>query len=136
MFLLSGVITMVSYGAELAKIAQFGTTVQNESSEQSSSSFPSNFSIFSSPTPEQFSSSESSPQLSAAPISEPISSTVGVQQSDFKQLIKLGYTYYGQREYQTALIIFNRALQARPGNVYAVKAIDNTKMAIAQAKAK
>lgn len=136
MFLLSGIITMVSYGTEFAKLAQSGTTVQNESSEQSSSSFPSDFSTSSSPTPEQSPSSESSPQLSPAPISEPTSGTVGIQQGDFKQLMKLGYTYYGQRDYQTALIIFNRALQARPGNVYAVKAIDNTKMAIAQSKAK
>ncbi len=137
MFLLSGIITMVSYGTEFAKLAQSGTvTVNQGSSENSPSSFPSDFSTSSSPTPEQSPSSESSPQLSPAPISEPTSGTVGIQQSDFKQLMKLGYTYYGQRDYQTALIIFNRALQARPGNTYAVKAIDNTKMAIAQSKRK
>jgi tetratricopeptide (TPR) repeat protein len=137
MFLLGGIITVVSYGAEFAKLAQSGTTnVEQGSSEQSPSSFPSNFSTSSSPTPEQSPSSESSPQLSPAPISEPTSGTVGIQQGDFKQLMKLGYTYYGQGDYQTALIIFNRALQARPGNDYAVKAIDNTKMAIAQSNRK
>ncbi len=137
MFLLGGIITVVSYGAEFAKLAQSGTiTVNQGSSEQSPSSFPSDFSISSSPSQEQSPSSESSPQLSPAPISEPNSGTVGIQKADFKQLMKLGYTYYGQQDYQTALIIFNRALQARPGNTYAVKAIDNTKMAIVQAKAK
>ncbi len=137
MFLLSGIITMVSYGTEFAKLAQSGTvTVQQGSSEQSPSSFPSDFSTSPSPSPEQSPSSESSPQLSPAPMVEPTSGTVGVQQGDFKQLMKLGYTYYGQRDYQTALIIFNRALQARPGNAYAVKAIENTKMAIAQTRVK
>ncbi|PSB50467.1 hypothetical protein C7B67_14370 [filamentous cyanobacterium Phorm 6] len=136
MFLLGGIITMVSYGAEFAKLAQSGTiTVQSGSSEQSPSSFPSDFSTSSSPTPEESPASESSPQLSPAPISEPTSGTVG-QQGDFKQLMKLGYAYYGQGEYQTALINFNRALQVRPGNAYAIKAVDNTKKAIVQAKAK
>lgn len=137
MFLLSGIITMVSYGTELTKLAQSGTvTVNQGSSEQSSSSFPSDFSIYSSPSQEQSPGAEPSTELSPAPILEPTSGTVGLQKGDFKQLMKLGYTYYGQRDYQTALIIFNRALEAGLGNVYAVKAIDNTKMAIAQSKRK
>ncbi|MEO9128277.1 MAG: hypothetical protein ABI262_26855 [Microcoleus sp.] len=145
LFLLSGIITMVTYdyGAEFAKLAQSGTiTVNQGSSEQSPSSFPSDFSISSSPNQEQSPaskqspSSESFPQLSPAPISEPTSGTVGAQQYDFKQSMKLGYAYYGQGEYQTALINFNRALQVRPGNAYAVKAVTNTKSAIVQAKAK
>lgn len=137
MFLLSGIITMVSYGTELTKLAQSGTvTVNQGSSEQSSSSFPSDFSISSSPSQEQSPGAEPSTELSPAPILEPTSGTVGLQKGDFKQLMKLGYTYYGQRDYQTALIIFNRALEAGLGNVYAVKAIDNTKMAIAQSKRK
>ncbi len=136
-FLLSGIITMVSYGTELAKLAQSGTvTINQGSSEQSSSSFPSDFSISSSPSQEQSPGAEPSTELSPAPIPEPTSGTVGDQKGDFKQLMKLGYTYYGQRDYQTALIIFNRALEARPGNTYAVKAIDNTKMAIDQSKRK
>ena len=45
--------------------------------------------------------------------------------------MKLGYIYYGQRDYQTALINFNRALEVRPGNAYAVKAVENAKTAIA-----
>jgi tetratricopeptide (TPR) repeat protein len=48
--------------------------------------------------------------------------------------MKLGHIYYGKRDYETALINFNRALQVRPGNAYAVKAFENTKSAIAQAK--
>ena len=145
LFLFSGIITMVTYdyGAEFTKLVQSGTiTVNQGSSEQSPSSFPSDFSISSSPNQEQSPASkqspnsESSPQLSPAPIPEPTSGTVGAQQYDFTKLMKLGYTYYGQGEYQTALINFNRALQARPGNAYAVKAVDNTKRAIVQAKAK
>lgn len=136
MFLLGGIITVVSYGAEFAKLAQSGTITVEGSSEQSPSSFPSDFSISSSPSQEQSPASESSPQLSPAPVPEPTSGTVGIQQGDFKQLMKLGYAYYGQGEYQTALINFNRALQVRPGNAYAVKAVDNTKKAIVQAKAK
>ena len=50
--------------------------------------------------------------------------------------MKLGYVYYAQRDYQTALINFNRALQVRPGDAYAVKAADNTKMAIASSRTK
>lgn len=137
MFLLAGIITSVTYAADFAKLAQSGTiTVNQSSSEDSPSSFPSDFNSSPSPSQEQSPSSESSSQLSPAPIPEPTSGTVGVQKGDFKQLMKLGYTYYGQRDYQTALIIFNRALQARPGNTYAVKAIDNTKMAINQSKIK
>lgn len=145
MFLLSGIITVVTYdyGAEFSKLVQSGTITVNEgSSEQSASSFPSDFSTSSSPNQEQSPaskqspSSESSPQLSPAPISEPNSATVSAQQGDFKQLMKLGYAYYAQGEYQTALIYFKRALQARPGDGYALKAIDNTKKAIVQAKAK
>jgi tetratricopeptide (TPR) repeat protein len=144
MFLLGSIITMVSYGAEFAKLAQSGTiTVNQGSSEQSPSSFPSDFSISASPSQEQSQPSqeqspgtEPSPQLSAAPVVAPNSGTVGGQEYDFKQSMKLGYAYYGQGDYQTALVNFNRALQMSPGNTYAVKAVDNTKKAIVQAKAK
>ncbi len=137
MLLLSGIITMVTYGTEFTKMSQSGTiTISEGSSEQSPSSFPSDFSISSSPTPEQSPSSESSPQLSPAPIPEPTSGTVGAQLYDFTKSMKLGYAYYGQGDYQTALINFNRALQVRPSNTYAVKAVENTKSAIVQGRVK
>ena len=79
MFLLGGIITVVSYGAEFAKLAQSGTITVEGSSEQSPSSFPSDFSISSSPSQEQSPASESSPQLSPAPVPEPTSGTVGIQ---------------------------------------------------------
>ncbi len=85
---------------------------------------------------EQYSSSESSPQLSPSPICEHTSGNISGQQENFKQLMKLGYIYYGQGDYQTALINFNRALQVRPSDIYAVKAVRNTKNAIVQAKSK
>jgi hypothetical protein len=50
--------------------------------------------------------------------------------------MKLSYVYYAQRDYQTALINFNRALQVLPGDAYAIKAVDNTKMAIAGSRTK
>ncbi|UNU22275.1 tetratricopeptide repeat protein [Microcoleus vaginatus PCC 9802] len=50
--------------------------------------------------------------------------------------MKLGYIYYGQGDYETALINFNRALQIRPGDAYAVKAVYNTKSAIVQSSVK
>ena len=145
LFLFSGIITMVTYdyGGEFTKLVQSGTITINEgSSEQSPSSFPSDFSTSSSPNQEQSPASkqspnsESSPKLSPAPISEPTSGTVGAQKYDFKQSMILGYAYYGQGEYQTALVNFNRALQVRPGDAYAVKAVENTKSAIVQANAK
>lgn len=133
MFLLSSITTSVMYAGDFAKLAQSGTiTVKQGYSEELPSSFPSDFNTSPSPNQEQFPSSESSPKLSPATIVEATSGTVGIQKNDFKQSMKLGYVYYAQGDYQTALIIFNRALQARPGNAYAVKAIDNTKMAIAQ----
>ncbi|WP_293335410.1 tetratricopeptide repeat protein [Microcoleus sp. CAWBG58] len=49
---------------------------------------------------------------------------------EFKKLMKLGYVCYAQRDYQTALINFNRALQVLPDDACAVQAVDNTKMAI------
>ncbi|MEG3863985.1 hypothetical protein [Microcoleus sp. herbarium12] len=50
--------------------------------------------------------------------------------------MKLGYFCYAQRDYQTALINFNKALQVLPGDAYAIKAVDNTKKAIARRQTK
>jgi tetratricopeptide (TPR) repeat protein len=99
------------------------------SNEQSPSSFSSDFhtypSLYQDPSP-----------TSTATVTEPNSARVAAQNSDFKQSIKLGYIYYGQGDYQTALINFNRALQIRPGDAYAVKAVYNTKSAIVQGSVK
>ncbi len=94
---------------------------QNPSTE---SPYPSSIEFNVSPSPTQASS----------PVYQPSSerSSVAEQKDDFKQSMKLGYAYYGQGDYQTALINFNRALQVRPGDAYAVKAIGNTKMALAK----
>ncbi|MEG4278819.1 tetratricopeptide repeat protein [Microcoleus sp. MON1_C1] len=129
MLLLGGITTSVFYGKNFVKISDSGPNVEQGSNEQSPSSFPSDFNT--SPSPyqelspafEPFPAAESSP-ASAAP--------VAAQKDDFKQSMKLGYIYYGQGDYQTALINFNRALQLRPGDAYAVKAVDNTKSAIVQ----
>ena len=48
--------------------------------------------------------------------------------------MQLGKLAYNKGDFQTALINFNRALQVRPGDAYAVKAVENIKSAIAQAK--
>ena len=47
------------------------------------------------------------------------------QQTSFEQLMNAGYAATQQRDYQTALRYFQNALQQRPGNVYATRAISN-----------
>jgi hypothetical protein len=73
---------------------------------------------------------------SPSPVDSAFPVTISTQKYDFKQSMQLGYAAYKQGEYQTALINFNRALQERPGDAYAVKAINNTKQAIAQSRVK
>jgi len=126
MFVLGGVTTSVFYGANFVKSSQSGLNVELKNNDRSSSSFPSDFNTSPSEIQASYPGSEPSPQGSAAPD----------QNSDFKQSMKLGYTYYGQGDYQTALINFNRALQIRPGDAYAVKAVYNTKSAIVQSRVK
>jgi len=126
MFVLGGITTSVFYGADIAKNSQSGVNVELTNNEQSPSSFPSDFNTSPSPTQESSPGSESSPQDSPAP----------GQKDDFKKMMQLGNSYYEKGDYQTALINFNRALQVRPGDADAVKAVDNAKKAIAQAKAK
>ncbi|MEG5035906.1 tetratricopeptide repeat protein [Microcoleus sp. AT3-D2] len=140
MFVLGG-ITSVFYGKNFVKLSDSGSNVEQGYNEQSPSSFPSGFNTSPSPNQELSPAFESVPAAepspaSAAPVSEPNSPRVSAQNSDFKQSMKLGYIYYGQGDYQTALINFNRALQLRPGDAYAVKAVDNTKSAIVQSSVK
>ncbi|HAG83418.1 MAG TPA: hypothetical protein DCL61_20295, partial [Cyanobacteria bacterium UBA12227] len=47
------------------------------------------------------------------------------RQDAFTQYMNVGYAATDQRDYQTALINFRRALNERPGNPYAVRAIQN-----------
>ncbi|EGK90565.1 tetratricopeptide repeat protein [Microcoleus vaginatus] len=109
--------------------------VDQGSNEQSPSSFSSDFNTYPSLSQEPSPAAEPSPTV-AARVNEPNSARVVAQNSDFKQLMKLGYIYYGQGDYETALINFNRALQIRPGDAYAVKAVYNTKSAIVQSSVK
>ncbi|MEA5466657.1 hypothetical protein [Leptothoe sp. PORK10 BA2] len=46
-------------------------------------------------------------------------------QDAYTQAMKLGYTYANDFDYQTALLNFRRALEKRPGDVYAINAIAN-----------
>ncbi len=111
--------------------------LQPGASEQSPSSFPSDFNAGASPSQEQFPTSEPSPQVSETPTSiEPSFGTVGGQLYDFNQSMQLGKIAYKKGDYQTALINFNRAVQANPGDVEAAKGVEDTKKAIVQAKAK
>jgi len=100
------------------------------SSEQSPSSFPSDFN--NSPSPRIHHSSE----IYAKPAAEPNLGTVGGQQYDFNKSMQLGKSAYKKGDYQTALIHFNRAVQANPGDAEALKGVEDTKKAIAQAKTK
>lgn len=49
---------------------------------------------------------------------------------DYTQSMEVGYAAFEQGDYQTALINFRRALQARPGDRYATDAIANTEAII------
>jgi tetratricopeptide (TPR) repeat protein len=129
MFLLGGITTSVFYGKTFVKVSESGSNVKQGSNEQSPSSFPSNFNTYPSPSQELSPAFEPFPAAESSPAS---AAPVAAQKDDFKQSMKLGYIYYGQGDYQTALINFNRALQLRPGDAYAVNAVDNTKSAIVQ----
>lgn len=50
----------------------------------------------------------------------------------YTQAMLVGYAAVEQEDYQTALINFRRALAARPGDVYAQRAINNVESYIAQ----
>jgi len=117
-------------------LAPWFSMLQPQSSEQSPSSFPSD-SNASPSSQEEFPASDPSPQISETPTSaEPNFGTVGGQQYDFNQSMQLGKLAYTKGDYQTALINFNRAVQANPGDAEALKGVEDTKKAIAQAKTK
>ena len=130
MFLLGILTTYVFAGLNFKPISQSEVNVQQGANEQSPSSFPSGFNTSPSPIQEQ------SPTADATPGAEPNFGTVGGQQYDFNQSMQLGKLAYTKGDYQTALINFNRALQANPGDAEALKGVDDSKKAIAQAKAK
>ena len=130
MFLLGGFTTYVFHAKDFKPSSLSGVDVQQGSSEQSPSSFPSDFNT--SPSPIQ----EPSPAADATPGAEPNFGTVGGQQYDFNQSMQLGKLAYTKGDYQTALINFNRAVQANPGDAEALKGVEDTKKAIAQAKTK
>ena len=119
-----------------SSLAPWFSMLQPQSSEQSPSSFPSD-SNASPSSQEEFPASDPSPQISETPTSaEPNFGTVGGQQYDFNQSMQLGKLAYTKGDYQTALINFNRAVQANPGDAEALKGVEDTKKAIAQAKTK
>ena len=130
MFLLGIFTTYVFHGKDFKTSSQSGVNVQQGSSEQSPSSFPSDFNT--SPSPIQ----KPSPDVYATPGAEPNFGTVGGQQYDFNKSMQLGKLAYKNGDYQTALINFNRAVQANPGDAEALKGVEDTKKAIAQAKTK
>lgn len=130
MYLLLGIIVALLPVISLLKTDGSVPNVDQGSNEQSLSFFSSDFNTY--PSFYQDPSAAEPFLTSAAPVTNPNSARVAAQNSDFKQSIKLGYIYYGQGDYHTALINFNRALQIRPGDAYAVKAVENTKSAIVQ----
>lgn len=130
MFLLGGFTTYVFHAKDFKPISTSGVNVQPGSSEQSPSSFPSDFNTSPSPIQEQ------SPAADATPDAEPSFGTVGGQQYDFNKSMQLGKLAYTKGDYQTALINFNRAVQANPGDAEALQGVEDTKKAIAQAKTK
>jgi len=130
MFLLGGLTTYVFHAKDFKPSSQSGVNVPQGANEQSPSSFPSDFNT--SPSPIQ----EPSPAADATPGAEPNFGTVGGQQYDFNKSMQLGKLAYKKGDYQTALINFNRAVRANPGDAEAFKGVEDTKKAIAQAKTK
>jgi hypothetical protein len=130
MFLLGGFTTYVFHAKDFKPSSQSGVNGQQGANEQSPSSFPSGFNT--SPSPIQ----QPSPPADATPDAEPNFGTVGGQQYNFNQSMQLGKLAYTKGDYQTALINFNRAVQANPGDADALKGVEDTKKAIAQAKTK
>ena len=53
----------------------------------------------------------------------------------YEQAMRIGYAATEQKDYQTALINFRRALEARPGDRYATAAIRNVESYIQQIRA-
>jgi hypothetical protein len=130
MFVLGGSIALIYGLTNFAQQSKSEFQVTVEPNQPWPSPFPSDLNT--SPSPSQ----ESSPRVDAPVVAAPNLPSIPAQKYDFKQSMQLGYLAYENRDYQTALINFNRALQARPGDAYATKAIDNTKKAIAQTKVK
>lgn len=126
MFVLGGVTTSVFYGGNFTNISEPSLNQELKNNDSSPSGFPSDLNTSPSPSQQSSPAAEPSPQSSIAP----------TQKDEFKQSMKLGYVYYAQRDYQTALINFNRALQVRPGDAYAVKAVENAKTAIVGSRTK
>ncbi|MFM7424653.1 MAG: hypothetical protein ACKO7W_06620 [Elainella sp.] len=69
--------------------------------------------------------SNNAPELKSAP---------AAGNYDYKQSMSLGYLAFKKQDYQTALINFQRALAARPGDRLASDAIQNTQKAIQQGR--
>jgi tetratricopeptide (TPR) repeat protein len=80
----------------------------------------------SSPTPEVAVSP--SPTHPISPTPNPASSPTA--KPDYTQYMRIGYAAFEQGDYQRALINFKRALNERPGDSYATKAIENTQAII------
>jgi len=130
-------LPLIALGTLIASMSQ-------QSTPQKSSNFRSNTDFYQNAreeSPSFFTTTDfkvSSSTQASSPIYKASSqrSSVAAQKDDFTKSMKLGHIYYGKRDYQTALNNFNRALQVRPGDAYAVKAVENIKSAIAQAKTK
>lgn len=80
----------------------------------------------SSPTPEVAVSPSPPPPVSPTPNT----TSSPTAKPDYTQYMRIGYAAFDQGDYQTALINFKRALNQRPGDSYATKAIENTEAMI------
>ncbi|MFP4099491.1 tetratricopeptide repeat protein [Coleofasciculus sp.] len=82
----------------------------------------------SSPTPEVAVSPSPTPPVSP----RPNTASSLTAKPDYTQYMRIGYAAFDQGDYQTALINFKRALNERPGDMYATKAIANTEAIISR----
>lgn len=79
-------------------------------------------------------SSDKATEVSTESVAPSSSKQEASKQYDYKQSMSLGYLAFKQQDYQTAMINFQRALAAHPGDKLAADAIQNTQKAIQQSR--
>jgi hypothetical protein len=64
-------------------------------------------------------------------VKTPAKTSVKRTKTQYDVYMKIGYTAYNKKDYNTALINFRRALKLRVNDTYATKAIQNTEKRLA-----
>lgn len=133
--ILSAVIPAVLFGSASPNFATDSATIYEETdlAFEDDASLEADTAETASTTESSSTSDSAASTANAAPTDSTASNQTSIAQSEtqapcnFKQCMSVGYAAYGQKDYQTALINFERALQQQPNNEYAINAVNNTK---------